>query len=334
MAMVSLGDLARSFMLQRHSLDAKKSLDTLAGELASGRHADLSARLKGDFTALSQTEGVLGRLAAQQVASNGLAVRLGAQQAALGALDGIGKSVSDTLLRAGESVATDILDLAASNAEEHLSSALGILNTRSAGQSVFAGTRVDGEAVPPLEEFLAAVLPQVGGATSAGEVMAAVSAWFEDPGGFSQVAYRGGPARAAITVGPGETLSDGPSADHPALRGLLAGLTAAALMSRGVLQDQTEAKRELATLAAEALTGNADARVHLAASVGLSEARLDQIQARNQAEEVALGLSRADMVNKDPVLTASELDMARTQLELLHAMTARLSGLSLLGALK
>lgn len=334
MTMVSLGDLARSLMLQRHTTSVNTRLTRLTQEVASGRHADQAAAARGDLGPLAAIEGALARLDGWKVAAAGLSTRLDTMQTALGALNGIGNSLSTILVAAGTASQTDQVDLAGAEAAEYLSAAIGVLNARAGDQSVFAGTRTDRPAVTTADDLLDALMPALAGATTAAGVEAAVQAWFDDPAGFASQAYSGGPPQSAIAVGPGQNLAPGVTATDPALKSVLAGLATAALLDRGILADAPLERRELAARAGAGLVANATDRTVLAARVGIGQGRLAEAQARNAAEETALGLARSGLVAADPYATATELEATRTQLETLYTLTARLAGLSLIEVLR
>ncbi len=334
MTMVSLGDLARSLMLQRQTAAANTRLTRLTQEVATGRHADQAAASGGDLGPLAAIEGSLARLGGWQIAARALSARLETVQASLGALDGIADSLSKTLVSAGASGKDDQVDLAARDAAEYLDAAIGILNARAGEQSVFAGTRSDRAPLIDADALLGALLPRVAGETTAAGVQAAIAAWFDDPAGFDALAYRGGPEQPAIAVGPGQSVALPVTAADPALKSLLAGLAGAALMDRGVLAGDPAGRRDLATASGEALLTNAAERTMLAARIGVAQGRLAQTQTRNTAEETALGIARSGVVGADPYASAAELEATRTQLETLYTLTARLSGLSLIGTLR
>jgi flagellar hook-associated protein 3 FlgL len=334
MTMVSIGDLARSMMLQRHTTTAKSDLARLAESLASGRHADQAAQARGDLGPLAAIEGALMRIDSWQSAATGLSGRLGAMQTALGALRGIADTQAINLQRLTNATRADEVDRAARDARDHLDAALGVLNARFGGQSVFAGTRGDGPAVVSTDDLLDRLWPEVNSAATAAEVRDRVIAWFEDPSGFAAQAYRGGSAQGAIAVGPGETAGAAVTASDPAIARTLAGLAMAALVDRGLFADRPSARQMVAEMAGGVLANGADARVQLAAGLGSTEQRLAEIQARNAAEHTALGIARSGMVSADPFATAADLESARVQLETLFAITSRLSGMSLLGYLR
>jgi len=334
MTMTSIGDLARSMILQRQTNTTKTDLARLTEMLASGRHADQAAEVRGDLGPLAAIEGTLARLGAWQSAGMALAARLGVMQTALGALNGIAETQATNLLRLGNGARDDQVSLAASDARDHLEAAIGVLNARYGGQSVFAGTRTDGPAVASADVLLDTLMPLVGGAATADQARAAVLAWFDDPAGFAAQGYLGGVAQPAIAIGPGSSAAAVVTGNDPDLRKALAGLAMAALLDRGLFSGQPVARQQLAEMGGEVLTANASARIHLAAGLGATEQRLAEVQARNAAEQGALGIVRSGLISADPYATATDLESARVQLETLFAITSRLSGMSLLGYLR
>ena len=124
------------------------------------------------------------------------------------------------------------------------------------------------------------------------------------------------------------------TAEDPAIRRTLAGLAMAGLLDRGLFSGSPDTRRHIAVMAGEVLHGSTDERVHLAAEVGHAEQRLAEAQARNGAEQAALGIARSALISADPFAAASGLEAARLQLETIYAVTARLSGMSLLGMLR
>jgi flagellar hook-associated protein 3 FlgL len=334
MPMVSIGDLARGLMLQRHLTTTKTDLARLSEMLASGRHADQAAEARGNLGPLAAIEGALTRLDAWQAAAGGLSGRLAAQQTALGALHGIADAQGTALMRLGLGTDDAPVALAAADARAHLDAATGLLNARFGAESVFAGTRSDGAAVRGGEALLDALWPVVAGAADAAEARSLVLDWFDDPSGFSAQGYTGGDPKASLPVGPGASAAQSVTADDPAIRRTLAGLAMAALVDRGLFAADPASRRDLTVQAGEVLVQGADERVHLAGEVGLAEQRIADIVTRNAAERTALGIARSTLISADPYATASELEAARLQLETLYAVTSRLSGLSLLGVLR
>jgi flagellar hook-associated protein 3 FlgL len=79
---------------------------------------------------------------------------------------------------------------------------------------------------------------------------------------------------------------------------------------------------------------SASDRASLQGRLGLTQARIDQAQTRNTAEQSMLEIARADLVAIDPFEAATRMEAAQTQLETLYSVTARLSRLSLVDFLR
>lgn len=334
MALTSIGDLARSLILQQGNQSARAGVNRLTQELASGRRTDVAAGMQGNMTPLAATENTLTRIAAWTSAGEALRLRLASQQTALGALDGISVAQSQALLRASGTNQAQLVDLAALDARDHLDAALGLLNAHVAGQSVFSGTRSDQPAVGSVDDLLDAVWPIVAAAPSPEAAVTAIRTWFDDPAGFAAQIYRGGGPSAAIGVGPETAIAADVTALDPAIRTALAGLTAGAVLERGLFPTSAESRQQMALLAGEVLAGNAQDRASLAARIGLDEYRLAQSEIRNTAERTALGISRSAMITADPFETATQLEQVETRLSLIHVLTGRLQDLSLVKVLR
>lgn len=334
MTSISIGDLARHLVLQQGAGRAKTELNRLAQELASGRKVDPAQGVRGNFSPLAAIDSHLAQIKGWQSASSALGLRLRGMQSALGALDAIGQSQSEALLRAAGTNQPGLVDLAAGDALEHLDTALGLLNTTAGGQSVFAGTSSDRPALGGLETLLDTVLPLAGAAATPQAAMAAIRDWFDDPAGFATTLYQGGAEQPRIAVGQGSTLAAGFTANAEPLRELLIGLTGAALLDRGLFSNDPLARQKMIGAAGEVLAGNAEPRATLAAGLGLVEYRLAQTETRNSSEAAVLDQTRNAILAADPFDTATNLEQAETQLSLIHVLTARLQGLSLLEALR
>lgn len=334
MTPMSIGDLARNMMLQRGAGRVKSDLNRLTQELAAGRLVDPARKLAGNYSPLAAIESRLAHIDGLEAAANALSLRLGAVQSALGAMDAIGQHQSQALLRASGTNQNALIDLAARDALDHLEAVLGLLNATAGGQSVFAGMRTDRPAVTTAGPLLDAVWPLASAAATPQAAISAIQDWFRDPSGYAATIYQGADAPAAVAVGESTLLAPTTTALDPAVRDLLTGLTYAALLDRGLFADTFAGRQEIAQAAGEFLAGNAASRANLAAKVGLEEYRLAQAQTRNASERDVLAQSRTGLLAADPYATATDLEQVETQLSLIHVLTARLQGLSLLEALR
>ncbi len=334
MSSVSLGDLAKSFMLRRHNVSLKQDLQRLTTELTTGKVSDTAQHVSGDLMQLSGIDGSLARLKGFNAITNEAGVFASAMQTALGTIDGLSSELSSSLLIATAGAADGRIDAVGAEARQKLETALSVLNTRFGDRSLFAGVQTSNSAVAGVETVLTALDTAVSGAVSAADVETAVSAWFDDPAGYAATGYLGGGKLAPLAIGAGEATQLDITANDPAIRGNLKALATAAMLSRGVLAGQPEARKDLARRAGSALLENQTDRTYLAARLGVAEAQIGSAATRNANELASLQIARNDIVSADPYETASKLEETQTQLEKIYTITARLSRLSLVDYLR
>lgn len=329
MAQVSLGDMAQAFTLRRQNMALKAELETRSNELTTGRVADLAARVKGDFAPLNAIDATLSRLGAYGAATTETGLFSEAMQSALTTIDMITSDLSPLLLNAAFSANPAMVDTLGADAMQKFETAISALNTRIGDRTVFAGQATQGPALIDAQVILTALDTAISGALNAPDVVAAVTDWFDAPGGYLATAYLGGAALAPLAIAQGETASLSISAADPEIRDTLKGLAMAALLDRGALAGAPTARAELASLAGESLVNSQIGRTNLAARLGIVEAQIETAKARNGAETSALQIARVGIGAVDPFEAASKLEAAQTQLETLYTLTARLSRLNL-----
>ena len=328
MSLTSIGDLARGLVLQRQTTALKAETGRLLSELVTGRAGDPARALRGEMAPLAAIETSLARLAGWRSSAAGAGLRLDAMQAALAVVDGAATDLGAALGLASSPGNSQLLAATATDARGKFATAIAALNTRAGDRSLFAGPATAGPARAPAGEILADLAAAAAGATSAGDVAAAVDHWFDDPGGFMASAWRGSSEPSGpIPVGPGESLHIEATAADPALRETLKGLAMAALLDTGLPAGAAAA--ELAGIASVRLLGASSERAALAARLGLAQSALAAAEARNAAEATGLGIARQTLTGADPHAAAVALESAQSQLETVFAVTARLSRLSL-----
>jgi flagellar hook-associated protein 3 FlgL len=326
-----LGDAARQQLLQRDGTRLREALQRLTTELGTGRHADLGRATGGDFTPLADLGRSL-RLSetfARTIAEAGMLA--GARQAALGRIEAELEGVAPHLLGLAAGGSLQDVTLAIADAGERLDLAVTTLNTRLAGQSLFAGNAPDRTALIPAGELLDHLRPLAAAAATPGDMVAAVEDWFLAPGGgYDTLAWQGGAGAAAPAIlGEGIAVETGITARDPALREVLAGLALAALTAEGVGPDTGDDRRALVSAAALRLENGEDALIRLRSDLGQSEARIEEARSAAEATRATLELETARLTGADPYRTATELEAVETRLEALYLLTARLSRLSL-----
>lgn len=334
MGLVSLGDMAQSFMLRRQSVALKSDLQRLSTEMATGRVADTAARVSGDLGPVSGIDASLARLKGYGAVTAEAGLFAGSMQTALGVVDDLSSALSRTLLAASSSSSQSLVDATGRDSRSRLETALSALNTRVGDRSVFGGVATNGPATAPAETIMLALDTAILGATTVQDIETAVTDWFNAPTGFAALGYAGGAALAPVNIAPGEEANLDITATDPAIRATLKGLAMAALLDRGVLAGQPAARQDLAKRAGLSLLESQSERTFLAARLGAAEAQIDAAASRNAAETTSLQIARSDITAADPFETASRLQETQQQLEKIYAITARITRLSLMDYLR
>ncbi|MFO1203381.1 MAG: flagellin [Tabrizicola sp.] len=328
MTRISVGDASLTNILARQGADLRGQVQRGSQEVVTGKHADIGAVLRGDYSPLLAIDASLARLSAYASNTTDAAVQTAAQQAAVGSLSQLASGISTTLLGARNFSTTAQIDTLGADAKGRLASAIGLLNTQASGRAVFSGVATDTVPLGSVEDMLTALQTAAAGSTTAGQVSAAVNGWFADPLGFGAF-YQGGTPLSPAPIAAGESADLSTTAMDQALRDTLAGFAMAALIDRGVLAGDPGERARLAQQAGQQLISTEDARTTLAARIGTVEAQIEAARTRNGAEETSLGILRSDIGSVDPYEAATRLQTIQSQLESLYLVTARVSRLSL-----
>ena len=334
MSMISLGDLAQSFMLRRQNTDLKSDLQRLSTELASGNAVDTGRHVGGDYAPLAGIDASLSRLQGYKSSTSEAALLSGAMQTVLGTVEGMVSTLGPALLAASSGATATLVNAVAGEARQKLGTAVALYNTDFAGRTLFAGVATDGAATIDAEMLLSTLETEIAGAVSAFEIETRVTNWFNAPTGYAAAGYLGAAPMAPLAVAPGETASLGFTAADPGIRDTLKGLAMAALLDRGALAGNAPARADLARRSGENLINSATARADMAARLGTVQAQIEAASVRNGAETTSLQIARNGITAVDPYETASRLEATRQQLETLYTLTARISRLSLVDFLR
>lgn len=330
MEFTPIGDLARNLQLREQSARLSRDVARLSDALASGRTADPGATLRGSFGALAATERSLTLLAGFERTIAEAASRGDGLQNALGRVVALARSTAGALIvGAAPGAGAPGLATASATARDAFLDSVSALNSRSAGQSLFAGRATEGPALPPGETILADLAAVTAGVTDAAGLRAAVADFLTAPGGpFETTVYLGTaepPSRLRVSETQ-EVRFDVTAAD-PRLRETLAALALGALAGTapGLTDDD---RRVLAREAAATLVAAGPDVSGLQAEIGQTEARIAEARTANAVERSASEIARNDMLRADPSETALALQRVSGQLETLFALTARLSQLT------
>lgn len=325
---VGHGDASLTTILSRQSAHLRAEIERRTTELTTGQHRDIGAAVGGDFSALAAVEHSLARLKGHAAATAETALSADAMQAALGVISDGAADLAANILRAVGPARETGVDAVATEAGRVFGTAVAALNTRFSERALFSGVNAGTVPLPGAEAMLSALETAAAGAATAADVQAAVAGWFAGPTGYDAL-YAGGPARTALPVAAGESAGLTVTALDPALKDMLRALATAALLDRGVLAGQPEARAQLMKAAGDDLATGSEARAQLTARVGTVQAQVAAAQARNAAETSALEIARAGITAADPYDTATMLEDLQTRLESLYLVTSRVSRLSL-----
>lgn len=336
MSVNSIGDMAQTFMLRRLTTSMKQQASIAAQELTTGYTANIGQKLGGDLTRFSALESTLSRLKGYRIASDSASITANVMQFVFGQIDTLTQGVGASFLTAANGENPQMLQGLINDASARFDSVLASLNTKVGDKTLFAGIASDGPAMAGADVILSALEAAVSdaGATSSGDIQTAVNTWFDDPAGFASVGYLGGPAIGALSVSAEDKVDLGFTAMDPAIRDTLKSLAMVALVGRASVVTDTETGVQIVQMAGTSLISKQSDRTYRAADLGLVQARIEQAQTRNEAEESALQLARSDLLGVDPYEAATRMEAAQTQLETLYSVTARLSRLSLVDFLR
>lgn len=331
MTTTTLGDLSTHFMLRRQNVLLRTEAQRLGNELASGETSNPSRHLGGDLAALSDIETrMVANSAFRQATAEAMTIT-DAMQTVLGNFQDITQDLGDSLLTAADSGLNETGAVAGNEARMAFNQAVAALNTRVAGRSLFSGQDVSASALASADAMLTSLRSAVSGWTSTGDILNAVDAWFDTPGGgFDVLGYTGsGNSIPAFRVADGVELSLDLRADRSALRDGLKAIALAALAGDPVVGLDHDSRREIYREAATGLLAAQDAITGLRADIGATQARLEETSVRHASERLGLEQARSGLLSVDPYETATRLEQVQFNLESLYTVTVRLSRMSL-----
>lgn len=333
MNVVSQGDMAQNWLLRRQNADLKTVLNRLTHEMSTGRRADLSGAVGGDFKVLAGIEHSLSLLGAFRTATSEAQTFTETLQTAFETVQKITTDLAPALNSAGTTGSATHVATASQDARQKFFSAVSALNVRVGDRYALSGDATDRKPILGAQEILDELTLAITGQVTGTGVITAIDGWFDalpGGGGYVDTIYGGSAtALAPFRVGEGEEATMTITATDPTLRETLKGLAIAAMVKEGALAGDLTGQSFLMKTAGDRLIANGQSLAILRAGLGTTEQAIATAASKNQAETSALEIARNRIVAADPFETASELEAVRGQLETLYALTARLSRLSL-----
>lgn len=194
MVTTSIGDLAGTFAFRARNVALKQDIQRLSTEMTTGAVSDLAKKFSGNMGVISGIDSSLARLLSYDTQTNEAVLFTAAMQASLQNINSLTSDASATLMSANLGGTNTQLSATASDAKHKFEAVIGALNTAAGGRSIFSGVETNSVALADPDVILSALEAATSGAASAQDVVAAVRDWFDDPAGFSAVAYLGGRA--------------------------------------------------------------------------------------------------------------------------------------------
>lgn len=327
MTAVSLGDLAQSFMLRQRNSALKQDMNRLTTELVTGQVADVRKVLAGNYSYLTDIERKTDSLAGYKVATSEATHFASTMQTNLDRLGSITQVLSNSLLTAGTTISA--ADTPA-EAKAALQSMIGTLNTDIAGRHLFSGTATDQAPLVDADTLLSELRIAIGGASTPADIMAAAETWFAAPAGYAALAYQGSSdPLAPFAISQTDNVTLDVRATEPGIGKMLRLAAVAALADDPAFGLDAAEQAELHARAAEEMFRAQDDITTLRATVGFTEARIDTVAARNEAESTGLSFAKAALLEVDPFEAATQLEEVQFQLQSLYSVAVRMSQLSL-----
>lgn len=327
----SISDLARTYQLRMSQSALKSRLESVSREATNGIKSDIPLALGGDLSRISQIENhltVLRNYANNLTEAQGV---LSGMQMALDNIQSIATGTGTALLSDALVSSPSTLSVYLNKAPNDLKAVLNALNTSVGGRFVFSGSRTDHPAVVGYDELLTQMTAAVGGATTAGAIMAGIDAYFDPPavGGFSDLAFTGNDqGENAIAVAPGKVIPASVSANSTDLRTVLKGFAIMAYLAQTPGLDH-DTQRDLSRTAGKLLVSGEMQMTAARTAIGVQQETAAKALTANQAENSALALARNSLIAADPFEAAAALSELEANLETVYAVTARLSRLTL-----
>lgn len=335
MTLNSIGDLARGLTLRARSTEIKTQIETLSYEMSTGKVADLSSRVSGDYSHLLDLDRKIAQLSAFSTATSEADLFATATQVSLTTFDTSLSEMSASLLAFGTSNQATSHAQASAQARNELDTMISSLNTRVGGRSLFAGTATDASPLDSTGTLLAALRTELAGLTTLTDIRQAAEAWFNDPAGFEAIMYNGSnTALAPMQVSETERVELLFTANNPTVRAGLRDVAVAALAADGALGWPPSLQTALFTDLGLELAKTKDDTIAMRAQVGAVQARIEQAETRNAAARTSFEYARNQLVAADPYETAAHLQTVQFQLESLYSITVRNSTLSLVNFLR
>jgi flagellar hook-associated protein 3 FlgL len=340
------GSVLRGY--QTNSMQSQ--LSQLVAELSSGQKTNPEASLGTSAALLYQLQSQSDQQTGLQTAITTGAQRLDTAQTALSSLG----SVVQRMTLATQGVPGIDVDVAAvgSQATSTIGQVLGLLNTSFGGRGVFAGNSgasqpMQGADAPGglssiTQGTLDAAVSAKGGPLSQSDITSLIngpdglSSVFDDTNSdpshrYGRAIYSGSTdgKPTEVIIGASQSVRYDASANQPAFRDLLKGLSMLSMLNAQSSQLDTSAKSELLSQAGKILATAQSELTAVQGSIGAVQSSLSSASDSQKSAAAATQAQILTYVQADNYSNASQISMLQTQLQATYTLTSQISQLSL-----
>ncbi|WP_342845112.1 flagellin [Sulfitobacter sp. AS59] len=327
MKSMSIGDLAQSFVLRHRNSDLKQQMARLTQELTTGQVADVRHAVKGNYSYLTEVERSLDVLNGYKMVTAEASIFASNIQTTLGRYQEVGEQLANSLVVSSIGATSGGIG---EEAKATVDTLVSVLNTRSAGRSIFGGTATDRSPTETSAVLLSELTTAMAGATNPADMFTAAEAWFNSPTGYDLAFYQGGStALSDVRISGTEQVSFDIRATDPDLKKTLLFASVAAVADDPAFGLDEKQITEVYNRAGASLLGASDSLTSLRANVGVLEAQIDRTATRNAAEMSAMEYEKSALLQVDPYEAATKLEEVQFQLQSIYSVTVRMSKLSL-----
>jgi len=324
---MSIGDLAQSFVLRHRNSDLKQQMARLTQELTTGQIADVRHAVKGNYSYLTEVERSLDVLNGYKMVTAEASIFASNIQTTLGRYQEVGEQLANSLVVSAIGATSGGIG---EEAKATVDTLVSVLNTRSAGRSIFGGTATDRSPTETSAVLLSELTTAMAGATNPADMFTAAEAWFNSPTGYDLTFYQGGSTTLSdVRISDTEQVTFDIRATDPDLKKTLLFASIAAVADDPAFGLDEKQITEVYNRAGTSLLGASDFLTSLRAEVGVLEAQIDRTATRNAAEMTAMEYEKSALLQVDPYEAATKLEEVQFQLQSIYSVTVRMSKLSL-----
>jgi flagellar hook-associated protein 3 FlgL len=333
---------------QTQSLQSQ--LNTVTGEVSSGLQANPTAQLGTNAALLYQLSAQETQQTTLQTTIGTAENRLDTAQTVLSSMGTMTQTIANAALAAG-APGTDTdqaYSALAQQATGAISTVLGQLNTSSAGGPIFSGDSgtppmqaadAPGGPMAAIQSTLNTAVASAGGPltqTNVATLLAGFSSMFSDANAASSQNYTGAfyagstdGKPTTVLTGANQTLQYNASANQPAFRDLLQGLSMLSTLGAPSSQMDDSAKAALVTQASTLISNAQGELTSLQGNLGAVQGQMKSAITEQNAVASATQQQINGYEQTDTAADATTLSMLQTQIQASYQITSDISQLSL-----